>query len=111
MAESGPSMGAAVGSWVFSVYPPTNTFLFITQEHQRDHGQWLTARQRSGCWGLLALGKPGTTQAGGITILHQFDLFCSDNLPLYSPDQVQTSGKVLSLYVPIERVSIFSTLL
>lgn len=45
--------------WVFSVYPPTNIPLFISQQHQRDHGQWMTARQQSSCWGLLALGKPG----------------------------------------------------
>lgn len=32
MAESGLSMGAALGSRVFSVYPPSNTLLFISQD-------------------------------------------------------------------------------
>lgn len=78
MGESGPSMGVGLGAGVFSVDLSIYIQLWGKQDHQRDGGWWVVARQQSGCWGMLASANGNmfrTTQAGGISLLHQFDCF------------------------------------
>lgn len=62
IAEPGPSMGVGLVTGVFSVDSPTHIQLWGRQDHQRDDGRWVVARQQSGYWGMPALGKPQPVQ-------------------------------------------------